>query len=245
MYEKFCDYLYYLLTSPFKRVQKAVNQWYIFCEVFGHYFDDAMESLFTAVDQTMVATCRPEMLPIQAEERGIDRYPGESDENFRKRIANYAEVCRLGGSDAGVLLAVRSLGFNSVSIIQAREFAPERWAEFYVIINVDPDEEIPIGYDIVRQQVRKVKYTTARDNYQLVVGIPVNKVNTVITRSVIIAKSRTAGMQKVKGIICCKIVNENHCQLHVHIKNDLWYLDGSYRLDGTKILDAYETREDV
>lgn len=246
MFDKFCDYMYYLLTTPFKRVKKSLNQWYIFCEVFGHYFDDAMESLYSAAEQTMIATCSPEMLLVQAEERGIDRYPGESDENFRKRIANYAEVCRLGGSDAGVLLAVRSLGFDSVSIVKARDLGDdERWAEFYVIIDVDPDDEIPIGYDVVRQQVRKVKYTTALDNYQLVVGIPVNKINTVIARCIVIAKSRTDSMHNCKTVICCKAVNENRTALHINIKNNLWYFDGTYNFDGTKIFNAYETREDV
>lgn len=246
MFEKFCDYMYYLLTSPFKKIRKSLNQWYILFEVLGRRFDDTMESLYNAAEQTMVATCDPEMLPLQAEERGITRYQGETDENFRKRIANYAEVCRLGGSDAGVLLAVRSLGFDSVSIVKARDLGnTERWAEFYVIINVDPDDEIPIGYDILRQQVRKVKYTTALDNYQLVVGIPVSKINTVIARCIVITKSRTDSANNCKVVICCKAVNKSYSALHIDIKNNLWYFDGTYYFDGTKIFNAYETREDI
>lgn len=140
MFDKFCDYMYYLLTSPFKRVKKSMNQWYILFRVLGRRFDDAMESLYSAREQTMLATCKPEMLPVHAEDRKMARYPGEEDENFRKRIANYPEVLRIGGSNPGVLLAVRTLGYTDVKIVPANKmpnFSEEekwnRWAEFYVV----------------------------------------------------------------------------------------------------------------
>lgn len=245
MFDKFCDYMYYLLTTPFKLVKKSFNQWYIFCQVFGRYFDDAMESLYHAADQTMIATCEPEMLMFQAEERGMTRYQGESDENFRKRIANYAEVCRLGGSDEGVLLAVRSLGFDSVSIVKAREMDAKRWAEFYVIVNINPDDELPIGYDVLMRQVRKVKYTTALDNYYFNVHLSSMGVSNAIARSIFVAESVTDCLQDNKLVIRCKSLIEQQAVLYVHVKNNLWYFDGTYSFDGSKTFDAYETREEL
>lgn len=190
MFEKFCDYMYYLLTSPFKKVRKTINQWYILFRVLGKRFDDAMESLYKAQEQTMVATCDPELLQIHADDRKLKRYPGEKDENFRKRIANYPEVCRLGGTDLGVLLAVRSLGYETPELVKANEITgrvyfetdgtwkldgtklleageiEDRWAEFYIVINMSVDESHPIATSVLKEHVRKWKYSTAKDNYR-------------------------------------------------------------------------------
>lgn len=170
MFEHFSDYMYYLLTSPFKRIRRSVNQWYILFRVLGKRFDDAMESLYSAQEQTMVATCVPEMLQLHAQERGLKKYPGEDDENFRKRIANYVEILRLGGTDEGVLLAVWALGYENAQIVKAKDVSGDdgRWAEFYIIIRQDMAENSPIDFSILQKQVRKYKYVGALDNYRLI-----------------------------------------------------------------------------
>jgi hypothetical protein len=115
----------------------------------------------------MLATCDPVMLDLHAADRGITRYAGELDENFRVRIANYPEVLRLGGTDAGVLLAVSTLGYEDPRIIPAKTFTGDenRWAEFYIVIRMDMDAVLPISTRILKQQVRKVKEVGAKDNY--------------------------------------------------------------------------------
>lgn len=172
MFDKFCDYMYYLLTSPFKQVRKRINQWYILFRVLGKRFDEAMEQLYDAREQTMLATCDPVMLPVHAEDRKMTKYPGEDAENFRARIANYPEVLRLGGSDPGVILAARTLGYTDVEIVQANKMPHsvcpkkgDRWAEFYVIITMNIGEGHPVSLSVLRNEVRKVKYITAKDNY--------------------------------------------------------------------------------
>ena len=164
MFDKFCDYMYYLLISPFKRVKKSINQWYILFRVLGKRFDDALESLYAAEEQTMLATCESEMLPVHAEDRKMTQYPGEDAENFRTRIANYPEVIRLGGSDPGVLLAVRTLGYDNPELIKANTFkgCTDRWAEFYVVINMGVDDVHPIGIDVLKKEVRKTKQVGAK-----------------------------------------------------------------------------------
>lgn len=166
IFDKFADYMYYLLTSPFKRVKKEHNQWYILMKVLGRRFDDAMESIYKALEQTAVSTCDPLMLQPHATDRGMMRYVGESAENFRARIANHPEILRLGGTDAGVLLAVRTLGYDNVQKKKATEMGePDRWAEFYIIIEMQMDEQHPIDFGILKKQVRKVKQVGAKDNY--------------------------------------------------------------------------------
>ncbi len=247
MFDKFCDYMYYLLTSPFKRVKKSINQWYIFFRVLGRRFDDALESLYNAEEQTMLATCEPEMLPVHAEDRKMARYPGEEDENFRARIANYPEVLRLGGTDAGIIIAVKTLGFHDVNIAKAKHLKSEeeRWAEFYVIINIGPDERLPIGYETLKKEVRKTKQVTALDNYLFLICAKTNNSNNVNGRCIIKAADKINFTLKNIVIIRDKIKSQMETGSYLEIKNDLWMFDGTYPFDGSKKFDAYRTREEL
>lgn len=215
MFDKFADYMYYLLISPLKKISKSRNQWYKLMKVLGKRFDDALDSIYLARDQTAVATCDPEMLQFHAEDRGITRYAGESDENFRIRITNYTEILKLGGTDEGVLLAVRSLGYHNVSKKTARDIGcPDRWAEFYIIIQMHVDEQHPIDLHILRKQVRKVKQVGAKDNYLF-------------------------------GYNALEIRKEKEMAFTAEYRMPLYYfgglrLDGSWLLDGSRVLDAYD-----
>ena len=135
MIENFVEYMWYLFTPPYKKVRKALNSWYILCKVFGRRFDELKEDVLRARDEGMVATCCHEMLPVHGADRRLFRYEGEQTENFRSRIAMYEEVCRLGGTDEGMILAVMALGFLDVEKKTAKELYGdmERWAEFYII----------------------------------------------------------------------------------------------------------------
>ena len=244
--------MYYLLTSPFKCVKKSVNQWYILFKVLGKRFDDAMESVYNAREQTMVSTCNPYMLQVHAEDRNMERYPDESDENFRARIANYREVLILGGSDKGVSLAVRSLGYDNVEIRKANKMdnynGEDRWAEFYVIINADVDESFKIDFNILKHDVRKVKYVTAKDNYRLQYQIEIfeksymnSKVkcfcdlgnfNNIYSSSVRNEVKVSVGMQNISvGSVRWRYINEIN------------YLNGAWLLDGTVLLNSEEKSE--
>ena len=101
-------------------------------------------------------------------ERGLGRYENEDIENYRRRIALYPEVCRLGGTNEGIILAVKSLGYTGVDIVPARvmENSTEHWAEFYVLITMG-SEPHPIGFTILTKEVRKKKEVGAKDNYCL------------------------------------------------------------------------------
>ena len=167
MIENFVEYMWYLFTSPYKKVKKALNCWYILCRVFGRRFDEIKESIFRARDEEMVATCSREMLPVHGADRKLSRYEGEEAENFRSRIAMHEEVCRLGGTDEGMILAIRALGFLEVEKKTIKEMYgdQERWAEFCIILLVDLDREYPIGLKILKKEVRKIKEVGAKDNY--------------------------------------------------------------------------------
>lgn len=248
MFDKFCDYMYYLLTSPFKRVKKPINQWYILFRVLGRRFDDALESLYNAEEQTMLATCEPEMLPVHAEDRKMARYPGEEDENFRARIANYPEVLRLAGSNRGVILAVKTLGYGELDIQTAKELKGdnERWAEFYVLIRVEAGQGFPIPFYILKKEVRLWKQVGAKDNYQFTIENS-DKTNEIYSRCRIAAglSWKITERTGICMVFSIKVKNGLGSRLIINIKNDLWYLNGVHRLDGKQLLDAYERTEEM
>jgi len=167
MIDNFIEYMWYLFTTPFKKVKKALNSWYILCRVFGKRFDHLKEDILRARDEGMVATCCHEMLSIHGADRRLSRYEGEQAENFRSRIAMYEEVCRLGGTDEGMILAIKALGFLHVEKKTAVELYGdmERWAVFYIILPMELDMEYPIGLRLLRKEVRRVKEVGALDRY--------------------------------------------------------------------------------
>lgn len=212
MFDKFQDFMYYLLISPLKKVKKEVNQWYILFKVLGKRLDDAKESIYRAREETYVVSCSEELLEEQAAERGIIRYRGESSENFRKRIANYREVMRLAGTDDGVILAANALGHRNVEIVKASIFKKDngRWAEFYLLINVDLEKHSP-SFESLKKEVRRVKQAGSKDNYYFYFR----------------TKTRNQNNIKVKSRFRWKITFYNYRKL-----------DGSFLLNGENRLNA-------
>lgn len=183
--------------------------------------------------------------------RRLTRYEGEHPENFRSRIAMYEEICKLGGTNEGVLLAVRTLGYTSPVLVRANDLTgfshftldgswlldgsrtlesdtiENRWAEFYIVIVMDADEEHPISFDIMRKTVRKWKEVGAKDNYFFKYNLSIRQPHTGNFLEVLYKK---------------------HLFYYDYRKLDgMWKLDGSYMLDaemtpvGTRIGYRYES----
>ena len=195
--------------------------------------------------------CSHEMLPVHGADRRLTRYEGEHPENFRSRIAMYEEICKLGGTNEGVLLAVRTLGYTSPVLVRANDLTgfshftldgswlldgsrtlesdtiENRWAEFYIVIVMDADEEHPISFDIMRKTVRKWKEVGAKDNYFFKYNLSIRQPHTGNFLEVLYKK---------------------HLFYYDYRKLDgMWKLDGSYMLDaemtpvGTRIGYRYES----
>lgn len=255
MIENFIEYMWYLLTTPLKKLKKALNKWYILCKVFGRRFDEAKEDILRARDEGMVATCSHEMLPVHGADRRLTRYEGEHPENYRSRIAMYDELCKLGGTNEGVLLAVKTLGYASPVLVRANELTgfvhftldgswlidgsrtlesdtlENRWAEFYIVIVMDADEEHPISFDIMRKTVRKWKEVGAKDNYFFRYNLSIREIYSSSFLAVLYKK---------------------YLYYYDYLKTDgKWELDGSHVLDaqrcpiGTRIGYRYESRYEL
>lgn len=242
MFDEFCDYMYYLLTSPFKKIKKRVNQWYVLFKVLGQCFDNDMENLYRALEETMVATCSAAMLPVHAAERRLTRYQGEEDENFRKRISSYMEVLKLGGTNPGVLLAAKSLGYDDIEIIRADIVTgdKERWAEFFVIIQMNAEHPHPISFPILVKNIRKAKAVGAKDNYLFRYQTENdNKLEEHLYR-IVLRNTATARLpMKKRAVFRVKAVHENTQTVSIIIVHDVWRFDGTYRFNGEKRFNAY------
>ena len=83
----------------------------------------------------------------------------------------YEEVCILGGTNEGIMIAIRALGFIKVNIKTAKELKNDttRWAEFYVILSMEADFVYPISLKLLKKEVRRVKEVGAKDNYLVIV----------------------------------------------------------------------------
>ena len=57
MIENFIEYMWYLLTTPLKKLKKALNKWYTLCRVFGRRFDEAKEDILRARDEGCQLVC--------------------------------------------------------------------------------------------------------------------------------------------------------------------------------------------
>lgn len=166
VFDEFKDYFYYLLPAPFKRVVKSVNQWYILFSVIGNEFDKMIEELYRACDETMITTCSDDLLIYHAKDRGLYRYAGESNDNFRTRIALYDELIASGGMREALLRAAQSAGYDKVEHKWLGELG--KWASFELVLYVPEGEEPPIKHDVLRTEVQKWKDSTSCDNYRYV-----------------------------------------------------------------------------
>lgn len=156
----------------------------------------------------------------------------------------YEEICKLGGTNEGVLLAVKTLGYTAPELVRANDMTgfvhftldgswlldgsrilesdtiENRWAEFYIVIGMDADEEHPISFDILRKTVRKWKEVGAKDNYFFRYTLSIREINSMSFLSVLYKK---------------------YLYYFDYLK-----LDGMWELDGSHVLDAernpYTTR---
>ncbi|MCG4745883.1 hypothetical protein L0N08_10710 [Enterocloster aldenensis] len=269
MIKKFGDYMYYLLSTPYKQVRKGDNQWYIYFSVIGQLFD-ANKRMFQRVrEESMVRTASPLMLPEHGMDRLLTRYDGESWGNFRTRLAMYADTCLLGGTETGTLLAVKSLGFPDVEMIPCYKLDGnrDRWAEFYVIISMDADDTVSISHEMLRKEVRKVKKVSAKDNYQFRFGLECKNDETFLLDSIVYHLEaswlqghtlngawKLNGKMLLNGIrnnnpLCVshliEMENEVWAEGHIETKHHWWTLNGAYKLDGNRRLDAKITEEAI
>ena len=205
MFQKFADYIYYLLPTPFKRLKKNINQWYILCRVIGSWFDEVKEDLLRAADETTIATCSQSLLSYYGEERNLTQYINEGETEFRIRIAMADEIESLGGTKQGVILAAKTTGMQNVEHYWLPEVTGDynRWAEFYLFLYDSLDQEkSDVDFNVLKNNVRDAKHSESKDNYRWVCTAE------------------------------CMLEHESNAK--VLMEDDLTFFDGTYCFDGSR-----------
>ena len=268
--DKFGEYMFYLLSTPFKQADKKKNQWYIFFKTVGELFDANKAAFQTARKESMVKTARVVMLPEHGADRGLSRYEGEAWENYRIRIMMYAATCELGGTDVGTRQAVEALGFADVKTVPYYKIKgqEDRWAEFYVVITRDIDDPFDVDHNIIRKEVRRVKIASGKDNYMFVFVFPVFREPLAFVNPSITFRSWVnfynnylfIGLRYNNGQIthdnvvriyptCWHVRNQAKQQLTVSYKLTNYHNwrtnDGGSLNDGTKCFDACIIEEEI
>jgi hypothetical protein len=130
MFEKFGDYMYYLLFAPFKRMSKAINQWHIFFKVIGKLFDATKQDIFRVRSESMIASASELMLEQHGRDRTMPRLKGEIVENYRTRLSMRYVIALEAGTDKAIRYVAKAFGYDNIDI--QKDTDPGKWAEFSV-----------------------------------------------------------------------------------------------------------------
>ncbi|MEF2965678.1 hypothetical protein V3851_07535 [Paenibacillus sp. M1] len=169
MFEKFVDYMFYLLFAPLKKVIKKNNQFYIFLKVIGKLFDQTKQDLFRVREESMIISASELMLGEHGRERDMPRLKGEEVESYRMRLMMKNVIAEQAGTREGILLALRSMGYDQSFIEPYYLLDPERWAEFIIYLG----SQSPSGINdisVIDKEVMKVKPARSLPSYGIQEG---------------------------------------------------------------------------
>lgn len=169
MFENFAEYMFALLSTPFKRCKKSINQFWIFIKVIGKLFDEAQEAIYKTQRQMMILSCDDVLLDVYGDDYDLPRLNGESTENYRKRLIWKKKTAQLAGTKKGIEAVLESLGYGLSVIFPAKEIDPDAWAEFYILLKRQENTGIN-DLRILDAEVSKVKQASAKPRYIINAG---------------------------------------------------------------------------
>lgn len=166
MFDKFADYMWYLLPSAFKK-QRKKNQFAVYCKIIGNLYDTLMQSLFRLREESILETCSNCMLEVFGNDYDMMQMKGETYEAYRKRLQMKALVAEKAGTLQGILYAMASVGYDNCTIIPFYLTNPERWAEIRINVYTGSVDDInTIDFSCVVSEVMKVKKASTLPHYR-------------------------------------------------------------------------------
>lgn len=164
MFEKFQDYMYYLLYGPLKKIAKAKNQFYILFKVFGKVFDQTKQDIFRVREESMIISASERLLEEHGRDRTMKRLKGEDIENYRTRLSMKNIIAEKAGTDEGIILALKALGYEQSHIEPFYIHDPDRWAEFTIYLSSKQQSGVN-DITIIDAEVMKVKPASGKPAY--------------------------------------------------------------------------------
>ncbi len=162
-FEKYADYMYYLLHAPFKKVRKELNQWNILFSVLGKYFDKAKEYLLLSRNASSIISAPEDVLLVHGMDRDMLRLKGESINDYRYRLLMKMEIAKQAGTVPGILLAAKSLGYDEAEHVPLYLTDETRWAEFNLYLSGSYISNIN-ELSVIAEEINKVKQASSKAN---------------------------------------------------------------------------------
>lgn len=159
-FDTFGEYMFSLLFAPLKKGKQTVNQFRNFFRVIGRIFDGMKQDAFRVREEASIATASLSMLPVHGQDRDMPRLEGEDMEAYRIRLSMKGLISEWGGTNEGVILAVKALGYKDVWIEPLYLIDSERWAEATVWFS--GGNFVITDNDIIMKEVNKVKPASAK-----------------------------------------------------------------------------------
>ncbi len=245
MYNTFAEYMYYLLTSPYKKVKKSANQFYALCLVIGKVFDDLKSSINSSRESTIIISANESFLDEHGKDRNMPRLADEEVETYRTRLSMKAIIAESAGTKQGIQIALNSLGFINADIFAVRLYDPLRWAEFYVFIEADEIDLIR-NFAIVKTVVRDVKPARSLPNYWFRVSKDLVENNLVSDQFKLLINDSINNLSFAETAIVIKIDVKNEFDFNnskLKYGENMKFIDGSWNLDGSVTLNAIINEE--
>lgn len=112
----------------------------------GEAFDELMGLYADAAKARIIATADAEALYLLGSERGLDVFPDEPIEVYRRRVQGAWDFWIWAGTNTGILIVLAQMGFKA-KIFEHFRTEPDKWAEFsidFAPVDVTPS---PSKYD--------------------------------------------------------------------------------------------------
>lgn len=157
---RFGEYFWKLLTRPFKMDDDGSLRTWV--DAVGTQLDKVKLSVFKMRRSWVIQTATGEALDLIGRSRKLPRYPGESDEAYRRRLSAAWEIYRRGGTIPGMKEALRLIGYPDAEIHELYKDGPVspfhngaytyngtvrhsggvRWAEFRVRTRIEDGRDL-------------------------------------------------------------------------------------------------------
>lgn len=195
MFDKFGDYMFFLLNAPLKKIKEGKNQLKIFFSVVGEIFDEMLEDILKFRRQKIISEAEPIILEVIGQDRDMFQIQGETIEQYRNRLQMKAIIAEMGGTNTGLLLAIEALGYTECTIEPLYKTDRERWAEIYIDILVTHD----VNYEAILYEVLKIKTARTLPYFRFLYNIQAEKIKSVAVGGLgNIIKVKTRVVKKVE-----------------------------------------------
>lgn len=111
-----------------------------FLSLLGEAKDEALDELREAVKARWPGIGPPSALGLQGQGFDIERFPGETDDEYASRLSHAWETHTLAGTKAAIVESLHAYGIPDVLVLENHEghFAPGDWySRFWVVLGPD------------------------------------------------------------------------------------------------------------